>query len=78
MATTTIRVDTDTHARLRELSERSGTTLMETVRAATDALDRARFGARVADEMAALRADPEAWADYTGEIDALPVADGLR
>ena len=78
MATTTIRVDTETHARLIELSEDSGATLMETVRDAAEALRRRRFAETVADELAALQSDPEAWADYLEEAESTSVADGLR
>ena len=58
MATTTIRVDTNTHARLIELSESSGATLMDTVSAAAEALRRQRFAGVVVGELDRLRADP--------------------
>lgn len=77
MATTTIRVDTRTHAQLLALSEASGTSLMDTVRDATRALRRQRFAAEVAGELAALREDPAAWADYLADADATSVADGI-
>jgi len=50
MGTTTIRVDTETHARLIELSESTGSSLMATVRAAAEALRRQRFARQVAAE----------------------------
>jgi hypothetical protein len=77
MATTTIRVDTRTHARLLELSEASGASLMDTVREATEALRRRRFGSQVAAELAGLHEDPAAWADYLAEADSTAVADGI-
>jgi predicted transcriptional regulator len=77
MATTTIRVDTDTHARLVELSEASGTSLTATVREAAEALRRQRFARQVADELAALRSDPEAWSSYLAEAEGTSVADAL-
>ena len=77
MGTTTIRVDTDTHAKLVELSELTGSSLMATVRDATEALRRQRFAHHVADELSQLRDDPEAWSDYLSEADATTVADGL-
>lgn len=75
--TTTIRVDTDTHAQLLELSAETGSTLMETVHEAAEALRRQRFGQRVADELATLREDPSAWQDYLAEAESTSVADGL-
>ena len=77
MTTTTIRVDRETHARLVQLGDEAGTSLIDTVRAATEALRRQRFGARVATQLAELQADPEAWADYVAEGDSTEVADGI-
>ena len=77
MGTTTIRVDTDTHAALLELASESGASLMETTRAAAEALRRQRFAQHVADEMNALRRDPEAWAEYLGEAEQTHVTDGV-
>jgi predicted transcriptional regulator len=77
MATTTIRVDTRTHAKLLELSEADGTTRMETVRQAAEALRRQRFARQVAEELAALREDRSAWADYMGEADDTAVTVGV-
>ncbi|MEL7209894.1 MAG: hypothetical protein AAGK32_16945 [Actinomycetota bacterium] len=75
--TTTIRVDTETHARLVELSELSGSSLIETVREATEALRRLRFARRVASELSELRNDPAAWDDYIADAEASSVTDGL-
>ena len=77
MATTTIRVDVETHAKLVELSSARGVTLMETVREAAEALRRERFAQRVAAELAALRESPAAWADYLAEADVTAVPDGV-
>ena len=77
-ATTTIRVDLDTHAKLVELSDATGASLIDTVRDATEALRRQRFANRVASELEQLRSDPEAWAAYLAEADDSTVADGLR
>lgn len=77
MATTTIRVDADTHARLLEMSRQNDRSLIETVRDAAEALRRQRFGQRVSEEFARLESDPEAFADYLGEADSTSVADGL-
>ena len=78
MATTTIRVDTDTHAKLIDLSAASGASLMETVREAAEALRRQRFAHQVAVEMAALRDDEAAWVEYLGEPESTSVGDGTR
>ena len=77
MDTTTIRVDRDTHSRLLDMSKETGESLIETVRQAAEALKRLRFGLRVQEEYAALRADPEAWADYLAEAESTYVADGI-
>lgn len=78
MASTTIRVDAETHASLLALSSERGTTLMATVREATDALRRQRFGEQVSHELAALRSDESAWADYLAEANSTEIADGIR
>lgn len=78
MDTTTIRVDRDTHARLLDMSNETGDSLTETVRQAAEALRRLRFGLRVQEEVAALRSDPEAWAEYLAEAESSDVADGIR
>lgn len=77
MATTTIRVDLETHAKLAELSMARGVTLMETVRDAAEALARQRFAHKVSAELSALRKSPTAWADYLAEADATAVTDGV-
>ena len=77
MSTTTIRVDTDTHARLLELSQATGDSLIDTVREATEALRRQRFASQVTSELSELRSDPTAWADYLADADATSVSDGI-
>lgn len=77
MATTTIRVDSDTHARLRRLSEASGASLMDTVRSAADALWREQLARQVQEEMSGLRGDPEAWRSYLADEEATAVSDGI-
>ena len=76
MATTTIRVDEATHAQLLDLSKATGASLIDTVKEAAEALRRQRFAHLVADELAALRGDPDAWARYVAEADD-SVGDGL-
>ena len=78
MTTTTIRVDRETHAKLLELSSASGSSLMETVRDAAEALRRQRFARQVASELVALRGSQSAWADYLADAEATAVGDGVR
>ena len=77
MGTTTIRVDAETHAALLELAAESGASLMATAKAATEALRRQRFAHHVTEELDALRADPESWADYLADAERTSVGDGL-
>lgn len=77
MATTTIRVDTDTHERLVEISKMTGQSLIDTVRAATEALRRAQFASRVMAELDELRQDEDAWQEYLAEAERTAVADGI-
>jgi predicted DNA-binding protein len=77
METTTIRVDTETHARLQALSKESGRSLIETVRDAAEALGRQRFAHQVAAELAELRANADDWKAYLAEADATSVPDGV-
>lgn len=76
-STTTVRVDLATHARLVELSARSGASLQDTVREATEALRRQRFAREVSEQLAALRRDPAAWTDYLAEAEQTVVPDGV-
>lgn len=78
MATTTIRVDSATHAELIELSKASGASLLQTVSEAAEALRRQRFADHVADELAQLRNDPDAWRSYLADAESTSVADGIR
>ena len=77
MGTTTIRVDTDTHARLLALSRATGASLIETVRDAAEALRRQRFAHQAAAELAELREDPAAWHAYLAEAGDTSVNDGI-
>lgn len=77
MGTTTIRVDTDTHSRLLDLSRAAGASLIETVRDATEALSRQRFAYQVAAELDELRQNPRVWEAYLAEADDTSVSDGI-
>lgn len=77
MATTTIRIDTDTHARLVELSDAADTSLIETVRDAVEALRRQRFAQQVAAELAEIRSNTDAWNAYLTDAEQTSVTDGV-
>jgi len=77
MATTTIRVDEETHARLLEMSREAGDSLVHTVKQAADALRRQRFAGRVSAELDELRTDEEAWGRYLQDADSTDVADRI-
>ena len=77
MGSTTVRVDAETHALLSELSDAEGWSLIQTIRAAADALRRERIGRDTARRMAEMQLDPEMWADYLAERERTTVADGI-
>ncbi len=77
MSTTTIRVDTATHASLVKLASTLECTLIETVAAAAEALRRRQFADEVRGEFETLRADESAWSDYLAEIESSHVNDGI-
>lgn len=76
MGTTTIRVDTETHARLAELARERGETLMDAVAAAAEELWKVEFAKRLMAQYEELRKDPEAWEEYLAEFD-WAIADGI-
>jgi hypothetical protein len=76
MRTTTIRVDAETHA-TRSSSRPSPGKFLITTRAAAEALRRQRFAQHVTEELHALRADPEAWAEYLADAERSSVSDGV-
>lgn len=69
-------MDEATHAQLLDLSKATGASLIDTVREAAEALRRQRFAHQVADELADLRNDAEAWERYVAQADDA-VGDGL-
>ena len=75
--TTTIRVDTGTHAQLLELSRAAEMSLIDTVRAAAEALRRERLARRAVAELDALRENAAAWEDYLAEAESTAVGDGV-
>lgn len=77
MATTTIRVSTETHRLLGELAAQRDQTLTQTVRDAAEALRRRDFVRGVAADLDELRREPAAWQAYLEEADATHVSDGV-
>ena len=67
---TTIRVSLDQREQLRKLAEQRSSSMADTLDAALDALRRNQFYEGMADAEAALRADPQGWANYIAERDA--------
>lgn len=77
METTTIRVDRETRDRLRVIAEAEGRPIIDVTRQAVQTFERSRRIAHARADLARLRADPVAWADYLAEGDSLPVGDGV-
>jgi predicted transcriptional regulator len=80
MESQTIRVSKKTHQTLRQLAEQAGTSMTAVLDAAVKEYQSRRFWDELDAGYAALRADPEKWADYQKEIEAWDVtlADGLE
>ena len=77
MGTTTIRVDTRTHARLLDMSREAGMSLGATVQDAVEALWRQRFAHHSMTQLSELHKDPEAWKAYLAEAEETHVDDGV-
>ena len=67
MATTTVRVDDQTHATLRELSCDMRESMQAILAKAVEAYRRQQFLIAANADYARLRADPEAWAEELEE-----------
>jgi predicted transcriptional regulator len=80
MESQTVRISKDTHSTLRRLAEETGTSMTAIIEAAVTEYQRQKFWKEFHAGYAALRADPEKWADYQKEIAAWDVtlADGLE
>lgn len=79
MSTTTIRISEKTHQKLTKLARESGTLMTDLVEQAVELYRRQRI-LQVANEgYAALRRDPEAWAEVQAERAVFDgtLADGL-
>jgi predicted transcriptional regulator len=68
MASATIRISDQSQHALRELSKESGESMQAIVDKAIKEYQRQRFLEAVNADYAALRADPEAWAEHQKEL----------
>jgi len=76
---TTVRVNDELHATLRELSDQEERPIGDVIADAIEQYQKARFWDRVRGEYELLRTNPEDWADYQSETalwDSL-ASDGL-
>lgn len=67
MASTTVRVSRQTHTVLGELAKESGLSIQEVLAQAVEAYRRQQWLAAANAEYAALRANPDAWAEEEAE-----------
>jgi hypothetical protein len=67
MATSTLRIDTTTQARLRELASSRGESMGTVVARAVESLWREQLLQEINASFARLREDPEAWAEELEE-----------
>ena len=64
---TTVRVRRPDSERLQVLATSRGTSVIDVVHVALDALEKQEFLQGLADDYARLRQDPEKWENYVGE-----------
>jgi hypothetical protein len=67
MSTPTVPISEASHQILKELAEQTGQTMMDVLDKALDAYRRKLFFEGLKEDYAALRADPEAWAEELAE-----------
>ncbi|MGI8482809.1 MAG: hypothetical protein ACR2OU_00985 [Thermomicrobiales bacterium] len=68
MASTVVRLEAKTHARLREMAETEHRSMGEIVTDLLERYEREQFWDRVDTSLAKLKADPVAWKEYQDEI----------
>lgn len=80
MASETVRIDPDTHAKLKELADLTGEPMASLLGKAVEAYRRQKFLEGASADYAALRANPEAWAEELAERELwdATLADGLE
>ncbi|MEX2188415.1 MAG: ribbon-helix-helix protein, CopG family [Pirellulales bacterium] len=79
MASATVRIDSETHAKLRALADAAGQPMPAVLRQAIDAYARAQFLDGLDRDFAALRANPTAWSEEQRERNAwdATLSDGM-
>jgi predicted transcriptional regulator len=80
MESQTVRVSKETHAALRRLSEKTGSSMTAILEAAVKDYEKNKYWEEYDAGYAALKADPEKWADFQKELEGWDVtlADGLE
>ena len=80
MASETVRIHPQTHAKLKQLADEVGESMPDVLERAVDAYARRRFLESLNEDFAALRRDPAAWREETAEREAWDVTlrDGLE
>ena len=68
MASATVRISEEAREALREISAESGESMQAILDKAIEAYRRKRFFEQLNADFAALRADPDAWAEYQKEL----------
>lgn len=68
MASATVRISEEAREALREISAESGESMQAILDRAIEAYRRKRFFEQLNADYAALRANPEAWAEYQKEL----------
>ncbi|GAA4628909.1 hypothetical protein GCM10023196_047290 [Actinoallomurus vinaceus] len=76
MGTVTVRVSTDTRDRIAELAREAGQPMSAVIDEAIRDYERKRFFEDLNRQVAATRADPEAWADHQAETAVFDKAAG--
>jgi predicted transcriptional regulator len=80
MASETVRIHPQTHAKLKQLADEVGESMPDVLERAVDAYARRRFLELLNQDFAALRGDATAWREETAEREAwdATVRDGLE
>jgi predicted transcriptional regulator len=68
MLSLTVRIDSETHTKLRELAKKHGTTMQRVLHQAVEAYRRQRFFEEANAALETLRNDEEGWNAYQGEL----------
>lgn len=69
MASTSFRVDRETHDKLKEIAEKENASLGRVIDDLITSYERAEFRRQMQEDFRKLREDPVAWAEYQAETD---------